>query len=401
MAATLAFEHLREEHVPTVCRLLHHAFAGPLDGCEKWVKNELGVTNVRCVREGESAPAACLGRVPMGMFVGGKSVSTLGIAGVAVAPEARGRGMARFMMERALREAHADGFAISSLYPSTQSLYRQTGYEIAGHRFIVKLAARGIDVHDSQQTVRALSDRDEGAVRSCYERYARAFDGMLDRGEYVWRRSKELREKTYTRFGIDASGKGGAGLDGYVGLCQVRDPATGLHDVHLSDLVFHTPTAGRRLLSFLADFSTTATNVVFTGGPLHPVLALMHFHHYEITRHESWMVRIVNVGEALTARGYARHVSASVQLNVRDPLIESNDGAWTLEVEHGRSTVRKERAVRPSITLSIGALSALYTGMFSARQGAMLGWIAAEDEAALSAAESIFPAGSPATGDFY
>lgn len=404
MPDATTYQHLREDHIPTAARLLHHAFGGALDGCEKWVKNEVGLPNVRCLSAGGAPPLACLGRVPMATFFGGKSVSTLGIAGVAVAPEARGQGLARRLMDQLILEAHADGFALSSLYPSTVSLYRQSGYEVAGHRFVVKLPARNIDVRDTKPVVRPLSDRDEPAVRACYTNFARQYDGMLDRGEYIWRRSKEFRDKSFTRFGIDSSvASKQPALDAYLALCHVREPGGVLHELHLSDLIFNTPESGRRLLSFLADFATTVTNIMFSSGPLHPILPLMQFHRYEITRQESWMVRIVNVHDALTSRGYPRHVTASLQLNITDPLVKSNNGAWTLDLEHGRATVRKEAAVRPALSLSINALAALYTGLFSARQACALGWIddSHSDDAALSAAESIFPAGAPHTPDFF
>lgn len=69
----------------------------------------------------------------------------LGIAGVAVGPEARGLGIAAAMMAEAMREAERDGFAISTLYASTLGLYRKAGYEVAGHRFESAMPVGRID----------------------------------------------------------------------------------------------------------------------------------------------------------------------------------------------------------------------------------------------------------------
>src|SRR5262245_8366746 len=104
--------------LPAVTRLIVHAFAGTPAGTQAWLKFA-GQEHVRVVREdGNREPRACLLRVPMGQYFGGRPVSMLGIAGVAVAPEARGRGLAKRMMQEAVIEAARDGFALSALYPS-------------------------------------------------------------------------------------------------------------------------------------------------------------------------------------------------------------------------------------------------------------------------------------------
>lgn len=67
-----------------------------------------------------------------------------GVAGVGVAPEARGLGTAAELMRCALREMHAAGFPISGLYPAAQKLYRSVGYEQAGSRFEVRIPPQSI-----------------------------------------------------------------------------------------------------------------------------------------------------------------------------------------------------------------------------------------------------------------
>jgi len=137
-----------------------------------------------------------------GQHFGGKSVSMLGIAGVGVAPEARGRGSARWMMSLAMQEAQADGFALSTLFASTQGLYRQVGYEQAGYRCQIKLLPHRIDVRAREPHVRPLTPEDEPAIQACYKAFAGEFAGMLDRGPYIWRRIKEFRDKSYHGFGL-------------------------------------------------------------------------------------------------------------------------------------------------------------------------------------------------------
>src|SRR5690606_34027440 len=143
------------------------------------------------------------------------------------------------------------------------------------------------------------------------------FDGMLDRGPYVWGRIRKFRDETYHGFGVrDSEGR----LDGYVFLTQRRKPESGRHDVILSDLVFLNGAAGRRLLGFLADFQTIGDDLVFAAGPAHPALMLLGQQRYRIEFKGYWMIRVVDAAAALQARGYAG--TGKVGVEIDDDLIE-------------------------------------------------------------------------------
>ncbi len=393
--AQLTYGPAAEPDVASLVRLIHHAFASTPDAEAKWIRPNFEHFRVVREREGEP-PSACFLRVPMGQYFGGKAVSMLGVAGVAVAPETRGKGTARWMMSRAMEEAREDGFALSALYASTQGLYRQVGYEQGGYRCVTKVLPHRIDLRAREPEVRALTDEDEPRVRACYERFAPRFFGMLARGEYCWKRTREFREKSYHGFGID--GPGGT-LDGYVYLLQTRTDS-GI-DIEVSDLAFTTATAGRRLLGFLADFSTTTREISLAGPPMHPALSLLTSHHDTIEKREVWMLRITDLTKALTQRGYPRAVSAAIRLNIHDPVVRANDGSWTLSVEHGRAEVNREATARPAMTATINGLAAVYSGMYTATQAAGLGWVEG-DRGALEAADAVFGGGGvPWMVDFF
>jgi len=395
-ASSRVYGPVSDQDVPSLVRLIHHAFASTPDVEEKWIR-PTGLDNFRGVREQARGPlSSCLLRINMGQFFGGRSVPMLGIAGVAVSPESRGQGTARWMMGESMREAREDGFALSGLYASTQGLYRQVGFEQAGHRCTTKLLPHRIDVRMREPLVRPLTAYDDHAMAACYGQFAQSFAGMLDRCPYIWRRVREFRDKKYHGFGIE--GTGGA-IDGYVFLMQNRT-ADGI-EIEVSDIAFTTARDGRRLLGFLADFSTTTKEITINGAPLHPILSLMTSHHHEIVKSEVWMLRITDLTKALTERGYPRHLAATIQLNIHDPIIRENDGSWTLHVEHGRAEVKKEAAVRPTITCEVGALASLYSGFYTATQGALLGWVEGERNA-LEAADAIFGGfGAPWMTDFF
>jgi predicted acetyltransferase len=395
-ASSRVFGPVVEHDVPTLVRLIHHAFASTPDAEEKWIRPS-GLDNFRGVRETERGPlSSCLLRIEMGQFFGGQSVPMLGIAAVAVSPESRGQGTARWMMGEAMREAREDGFALSGLYASTQGLYRQAGYEQAGYRVTTKVLPHRIDVRAREPQVRPLTAHDDQSMAACYARFAQTFPGMLDRCSYIWRRVREFRDKKFNGFGIE--GPGGS-IEGYVFLLQNR--TTDGIEIDVSDLAFTSARAGQRLLGFLANFSTTTKEIIINGAPLHPILSLMTSHHHTIAKSEIWMLRITDLAKALTQRGYPRHVTATIQLNIHDPIVRENDGSWTLHVEHGRAEVKKEAAMRPTITCEISALAPIYSGFYTATQAALLGWVEGE-KGALAAADAIFGGvGTPWMTDFF
>ncbi|WP_112730257.1 GNAT family N-acetyltransferase, partial [Micromonospora noduli] len=113
----------------------------------------------------------------------GRAVSAADVAGVAVAPEARGRGVARAMLTGLLRGAYERGAAVSALYPTVAGPYRACGWEAAGVLRTVDLATAALPRHrpSPDLTVRAGAVADLPAVADLYERVARHRNGMLTR----------------------------------------------------------------------------------------------------------------------------------------------------------------------------------------------------------------------------
>lgn len=395
MRNSIAYERVNPEtDLAPVTRLLIHAFAGTPEGLQEWLKLA-GTENLRVVRSSPGAPPdACLLRIEMGQYFGGRSVRMLGIAGVAVGPEARGRGLARSMMSRAVQEAAADGFALSALYPSTQSLYRQTGYEQAGHRLLVHVPLAAIDVRERGGAIQVLGENDWDEVKAAYRAYAPRFNGMLDRGPYIWSRIPKSRDVVYNGFAV--RGPGGA-IDGYLFMNQKRRPDA-RQEITLSDFAFSTPEAGRRLLGFLADFSTMGDEVIFPAGPSHPALMLLAQQKYRMEFNYYWMLRIVDVRQAFEQRGYAPGISAELHLDIVDDLIPANTGRLVVRVHEGRAAV--EPGGRGDLKADIRGLAPLYTGHLSAIGLAVAG-LASGPEAVLRTADSVFGAGTPWMTDFF
>lgn len=375
-----------------VARIIRFAFAGTPEGVLEWMKLG-GEENIRTLKH-DSAVVATLLQIPMGIYLGGRAVPMVGVAGVGVGPENRGQGYAKRLMRSFVQDAAEAGWPLAGLYASTHTLYRAVGFDHATHRFQYNVPLGQIDAGHDTGPLQPITDADEPHVRACYAEFAAQFDGMLDRGPYIWNRIRKFRETEYQGYAVrNAAG----GFDGYVYLNQARRP-DGRQDVTLSDLAFTTTQAASRLLGFLADFRMMGEDLVFFGGPTHPALTLLKQQRYDITLKDSSFLRVLDVRGVLERRGYPASLSARVELDVADDLLQANHGAWTLTVERGKPVV--ERGGSGAVKCTIRGLATLLTGYYTPRQAALTGEVSGSREA-LAAAASIFSQGTPLMSDMY
>lgn len=389
------YRHAREADVAAMTRVMTLSFAGSADLTERWL-HEHDIATVRLLEHAGSI-LGCARRVPMGLFVGGRRVAMEGVCGVCVAPEARGKGVARDIMTRFVRELHDDGVPIATLYPSTQALYRQIGFEQAGSRFLASVPLARLPQGSKSRSVVPLTEADLPRLEPIARDFARRFGG-IERGRYLWKRVFRLRDKVYNGFGVlDASGA----LGGYLFLHLEKHEASGRLDVLLSDLAFSSVEHARSLLAFLADYEPMGRNVVFAAGPCHPVLSLLDQQRYETSLNYCWMLRIVRLKEALESRGYPSCVRGDLLLDARDDVLPANERLWRLRIEGGTGRVEeagKNEAVGgleiPRLRLDVRGLAAIYTGFWTPRQAALAGWCEG-DEAAFDLAGTAFAQGAP------
>ena len=387
----------------SIHRILHQCFVAgdTIDSVERWMR-VAEPENLRVIREGGRVVGGLV-TIPMGIFLGGESVPTTGIAGVGVDPAVRGRGVARDLMRFACRELR-ERTPLTSLYASNYELYRSVGYERAGGRFRATVATRDLPREKSDAVrglaVRPMAPEDDPAMRALYTECARRHSGAMDRGPYLWKRVASPRDVKVVHSWLVHDGNE---LVGYARWHQ--PPSSGreggdgsFYDLEVVDMAARDARAIRRIFALFADHSSLGGHVRWWSGPDDPFLLALGDRYYSLELSDLWMVRILDVERALSARGYPAAVSGELHLEIEDDVLPEVAGAWTVRAEGGR--VRVTRGGEGRIRTTARGLASLYSGYLPTASLETLGWLEGpEDELALAGA--LFTGPVPWCPDMY
>lgn len=312
----------------------------------------IGHADLRVVIDGGVVRGG-LGLYRFGQYWGGARVPLVGLAGVGVAPEARGAGHARTLLVDTLSEVRAEGGPLAALYATSTAVYRSIGFEQAGSSLRYSAPVASLPRGDRALACEPFAPAENASVRPLYDARARRWSGHLDRSEAIWARISSPAGSVARgyRFGpADAP-------EGYVIYTHV--PGDDLHfTIAVRDIVLATPAAARRCMALLSDLRSLGRDVRWLGCASDPLLSLLPELTAQVTDHARWMLRILDPERALAARGYS--VDGEARFDVRDPIF--GDVGLHVVVRGGRAEVTRETVGGAQVVLDVRALAALYTG---------------------------------------
>jgi predicted acetyltransferase len=371
---------------PALTDVLGQSFNAPAAGWDLF-RDRVGDEALLVAWEGDRVVGGC-GIYQMGQWWHGRSVPLAGLAGVGVLPDARGRGVARTMMERALWWAHARGIPVAGLYPAAQRVYRGVGYEQAGERVRYALPLDALAGFRQERPVVPIEPLDVRAQAELARRY-RPVHGNLDRSPAIWTRlCQPWVGRRYAWL---------IGDDGFVVLNH--HPPEGPHyDLEVVDLQAPDVATARTLLGLLAGHRSLAVTLRWFGAPADPLIALLPEPRWSAGELQRWMLRIVDVRAALEQRGWPASARGELHLRVDDPLLPHNTGDWILRVADGRAEVAS--GGRGELRTGPRGLAPLYSGLFGGTTLAGLGFVEGPPSA-LAMADTLFAGPTPWMREMY
>ena len=370
--------------------ILEQCFLASSGEEEGWLKR-MGVENIRLIRE-EKQVVGGLVVIPMGQWWGGKSVSMTGIAGVGVAPECRGSGAALSLMQQTIKELYANDVPISVLYPATQRLYRKAGYEQGGSFCSWEIPASSIQIKQQPLPIKSVP-LDSEIFYELYAKQGKNINGYLNRNQTIWNRIIKPGEKeVFYGYIIGSIEK----PEGYIIISQYSVDNENILSV--VDWVVLTNAAVQSFWSFLSNHRSQIDKIRWRSSAIDNLTLVLPEQTVKNRFINRWMLRIINVDKALSARGYTSEIETELHLEIEDDLIVENNGKFILSIANGSGNITK--GGRGDLKLDIRGLASLYTGLFTPQQLQLAGKIDATDKA-LSTAKQIFAGTSPWMMDFF
>lgn len=293
---------------------------------------------------------------------GGRQLAAADIAGVAVQPEARGRGIARALLLHLLERARERGAVVSALFPTVSAVYRSAGWTMAGARrgFDIPTALLGGRPHAQHLTVRPGDPPDLAIVDSLYEQIAKSRNGLLARTGPLFAREPNTFPEGIAGLTVVEDGTGPAAAATWGREGGYRTDAI----LRIDDLLATSADAVRALLGVLASWRPVAPTARFSGVPSGIAPRALPLEAARPHRTDWWMFRPVDVPALITNHAWPERVRVKTAFTLVDELATWNAGTWTLEIADGRA--RMEPAASDSApTLLIEGLGALICGTAS------------------------------------
>jgi predicted acetyltransferase len=334
--------------------------------------------------------------LPGGQFFGGKSVPAHGVTAVAVHPASRRRGVAGALMRDCIRLARENGAALAPLHAATVRLYRRWGWEVCAETVQQIVQTVALTGFSGQGTLRSMPDR--ATVEAMRRAHLVQWDGPLDRADWFLSVEWDPGDPATPRYEYGWYERDC--LSGYVRYNSSREPG-GWIRIRVQEFIFTTEDALHGLLGFLGGQESQSSDVFFGHSALvdvSPLLWLLPEPHrtLEMKGFLCWMQRIVDIGAAMSARGWPSRAAGRAELEVTDPV--TGVERFVLEVEAGTGTVMPGGG--GAIRCGIGALSAWYSSALRAQDAVRIGLMEG-DAGAISSMDGLIAGGLPWMPDFF
>jgi predicted acetyltransferase len=302
---------------------------------------------------------------------GGRTTAAGGVTVVGVLPTHRRQGVLTQLMRTQLADLRSRGEAVACLWASEATIYGRFGYGMASLQGDVDLAR--------ERTAFAWPFEPYGRVRAvshdeALERFPEVYDavraerpGMFARSPAWWR----IRP-----LGDSPSRRGGAGplqrvllevegrAEAYATyrIAQSFEGFTSTGSLNVVEALGATPAATRAIWRWLLDMDWTSKISAIRLPVDHALFQLLaEARRMKFTLSDALWVRLVDVGAALSARGYRG--DGAVVFDVRDAFCPWNEGRWRLV--SGRAERTGDQA---DLALDAAALGSVYLGAFTFRE---------------------------------
>jgi predicted acetyltransferase len=311
---------------------------------------------------------AGLAAFPLCLTVPGGRVRAAGVTAAGVLPTHRRRGLLRAMMQALLDACRLEGEPIAYLWASEDTIYGRFGFGLASFTAEIDLPRERSAFHSrfaASGNVRLVPlAAAEGDIAPVYERASSVTPGMFARSSPWWQ-DRVLADPAWLRGGrgelqcavFEAEGRSTAYALYRINWAFERGLQAG--SVAVVEAVGESATATAAIWRYLLDIDWLARVKAGLLPVDHPLLLLAEEpRRLGFTLRDGVWVRLLDVKEALSARGYQDR--GSVVIEVIDKFCPWNAGRWRV----GAGGVNRTEEA-PHLRCDVSALGSVYLGGFT------------------------------------
>jgi predicted acetyltransferase len=330
----------------------------------------LAPERVHAAFEGDKAVAGSAA-FAFDLTVPGGRVKAAGVTVVGVLPTHRRRGYLRAMMRSLTDTARERGEPVAVLWASEDTIYGQFGYGIASMSAEIDVPRQHAEAFahiDTPGQARLVPlDEAEPLVAPVYECVARETPGMFARSSEWWQ-DRLLIDHPWLRRGGGAlqcavwEVDGRAAAYAFYRLNQMFERGSSTGNIFVVEAMGDSPQATHAIWRYIFGIDWLArvkAGILPLDHPL--LLSLAAPRRLNFLLRDGLWVRLIDVGAALSARGYA--TDGSIVIDVADEFCPWNAGRWRI----GRGGVEKTTA-EADLACDVSSLGCVYLGGFTFAQ---------------------------------
>jgi predicted acetyltransferase len=312
------------------------------------------------------------GAFPFDFSVPGGSVPCAGVTIVGVYPTYRRRGVLTSMMRVQLDAAHERGDPIAALWASDERIYGRYGYGLASLSGTIDLPHADSAFFrpvDPGVTVRYIEQADVRKLCGpVWERMRSERPGMFARTQDWWETRIAHDPEAWRPAGAGPKRFVVAEADGKVEGYAIYRHAPKYEDgemigrIRVGEVLATSVRATAALWRYLFDIEWVQGTLAFLLPVDHPLFFLLaRPRRMRFRVGDGLWVRLVDVGEALSARSYA--ADGAVVIDVFDEFCPWNEGRWRLA-----DGVAKRSQTSAHLRCDVRDLGSVYLGGFTFEQ---------------------------------
>lgn len=298
-------------------------------------------------------------------------VRTGGIGMVAVDFMHKKEKAAKGIVTYFLRHCRNNGMPMAALYPFRPDFYKKMGFGFGTKMNQYSVRPWQLPKGSTKAHVAFLQEQDKQLLLDCYSRIAESTNGMMDRSETELDNMLSVVQNKLVVY------KSNGRIEGYIifAFKKVREDNILKNNMFIREFLYENNTALMELMTFLNSQEDQIDRIIINtqDEDFHHMLydprdasdnLMTPVYHESNLQGVGIMYRITDTKalfEAMCDHDF-NGVSCRLRMNVRDNLLEENNGAVTVHFNNGIASLAAEEDYEAEINIDIADFSSLIMG---------------------------------------